>query len=160
MKPSRAMIPAEISWAYIALSLAWSGANMWPFKITWLNEVLTKAGHDILWPVFIVIPAAGLMFFSGREYIASRWPSKDPRKRWSLDRIESSARARGWLSLLLAFSFGYMVYVLSIVGKHPNSIMLIAVGGVVFTLWSWLENRRVQREYREHTGIFPTSASG
>ena len=154
MKPSRAMIPAEISWAYIALAFAWSGAGFWPFSDSYLNRILEKHEWEWLWLVYMGIPALALMIVSGREHFAH----KRGRCNTLID-MDASARLRGRLSLALCFSWIYAEYVLVVVQKRPSALLLIAAGGAFFMFYAWVENRRVQRDVRKQTGTYAAPAA-
>lgn len=158
MKPSRAFITGEISWAYVALAFAWSGIGWWPFENAYLAYVLDRREWSWIWCVAMGVPGAALMIASLREHIAFRWPDPNPMRRWSMIQIDKSARLRGRLCLTLAFSWLYAFYVLTVVTKRPGAFLLIAVGGCAFMLAAWVENRRVQRDIRKQTSSFPAAA--
>lgn len=155
MKPSRAMITGELSWAWIALGFAWSGSGLWPFGDSYLHMMLDKRDLDTLWVLAIGVPAALLMFASAREFIAYRWPPENPMRRWTIIQLEWSAKLRGRLCFALAFSWAYVFYVLVNTSTRPSAILPVAVGGFLFMMLFWIENRRVQRDIRKQTSSFP-----
>lgn len=157
MKPSRAMIPAEVSWAYIALVFAWSGSGLWPFESSYLHKVLARDDGDTLWTVVIGLPAILLMIASLREYIAHRWP-KWGRRNWSMIDMDISARIRGRLCFALAFSWAYVVYAVLMHVAGGLTVLSLALGGFAFMLFSWVENRRVQRDIKKQTIGFSVRA--
>jgi hypothetical protein len=144
MKPSRAMITGEISWAFIALCFAWGGSGMWPFEASALHARLYDWDYNYLWTAVIGIPALGLMWISGTEYLSCQ------NSAWDFPRINDSAHKRGRLCFALAFVWAYIFYVLNKATTEPAVMSLIALGGAWFCLWFWAENRRVQREYRRN----------
>lgn len=158
MKPSRAMISGEISWAWVALAFAWSGSGLWPFAESYLHMVLDKRDLDEIWCAAIGIPSTLLMVASTREWIAHRWPSLDPLKRWTIQQLDNSARLRGRMCLALLFSWVYVTYILLRTSSRPSAITPVAIGGALFMLWFWIENRRVQRDIRKQTAGFPSAA--
>ena len=154
MKPSRRMIPGEISWAYIALCFAWAGAGFWPFDDAYLNRVLEKNHWEWLWLVFMGLPAAALMFVSGREHILSTHGRCN-----SMIEIDICAKWRARFTLILAGSWLYAVYVLILIQKRPSALMMVALGGLFFMLWAWGENKRVRRDVKKQTGSFSAPAA-
>lgn len=169
MKPSRYMLTGEISWALIALAFAWSGMGGWPLAPSYLHRMLERQGNEVLWVLVIGIPALLLVFVSLREWIAHQRAARDVRRRWSLVELDRSARIRGRLCLAMVASWAYMFKVMlagALAGMFPNgqaaldapranAILPIALFGAVCMLWFYLENRRVQRDVRKATGVFP-----
>jgi len=166
MKPSHRMLTGEIGWAFVALSFAWSGMGGWPLEPSYLHRALERTGETVLWGAAIGIPALVLLIASLREYwaIAHWWA--DARKRWSIVQIDRSVRIRGRMCLVLAVSWAYMFKVMLELsgleetangvfeGVRANAIMPIALFGCLCMFWSYLENRRVQRDVRKATGRF------
>jgi MFS family permease len=161
------MLTGEIFGALVALSFAWSGMGGWPLLPSYLHRALDRTGETELWSIVIGIPALVLLVVSMREYWAIARPPADPAKRWSLIQIDRSVRIRGRMCLVMAASWAYMFKVmleLSVLrdtanhvfeGVRANAIMPIALFGCLCMFWSWLENRRVQRDVRKATGHFP-----
>jgi hypothetical protein len=167
MKPSHRMLTGEIFGALVALSFAWSGMGGWPLEPSYLNRALERTGETVLWAVAIGIPALVLLVVSMREYWAIAHPPADTAKRWSIVEIDRSVRIRAWMCLAMSVSWAYMFKVmleLSVLretangvfeGVRANAIMPIALFGCLCMFWSWLENRRVQRDVRKATAVFP-----
>lgn len=167
MKPSHRMLTGEISWALVALSFVWSGMGGWPLEASYLHRALDRLGETALWSAVLGVPAAVLFFASTREHFAFTHPPADPRKRWSLADLDRSARVRSVCSGLMCLSWLYIFKVvveLSVLratpngvfeGLRANAIMPIALAGAVCTFWFWWENRRVRRDVRKATGVFP-----
>ena len=167
MKPSHRMLTGEIGWALVALSFAWSGMGGWPLEPSYLHRALDRQGETWLWSLVIGIPALVLFVVSMREYWAIAHPPADPAKRWSIFQIDRSVRIRACMCLVTSASWAYMFKVmleLSVLrdtanhvfeGVRANAIMPIALFGCLCMFWSWLENRRVQRDVRNKTGVFP-----
>lgn len=167
MKPSHRMLTGEIFGSFVALSFAWSGMGGWPLEPSYLHRALER--HDVtwLWSTVIGIPALVLLAVSLREYFAFTHPPVDPARRWSIWQIERSARIRAWMCLAMSASWAYMFKVmveLSVLretangvfeGVRANAILPIALFGCLCMFWFWLENRRVQRDVRKHTAVFP-----
>ena len=153
MKPSRAMIMAEISWAYVALCFAWAGAGIWPFDDAYLNRVLERHDWEVLFAVFMGVPAVALMIAAAKEHFLHKRGLCN-----TMIAMDASARLRGRLALILAFSWLYAEYVLVVVQRRPSALMLIAAGGFFFMTYAWVENRRVQRDVRKQTGTFAASS--
>ena len=169
MKPSRYMLTGEISWALVALSFAWSGMGGWPMAPSYLSRMLERRGggmfvsEQVLWTVVIGVPALVLLFMSLREW----WAHK--RHIWTMAQIEQSSRIRGRMCLVMFVSWLYMFKVMlagAVASMFPNGVQMldapranamlpIALFGAVCMLWFWLENRRVQRDVRKATGVFP-----
>jgi hypothetical protein len=165
------MLTGEIGWAFVALSFAWSGMGGWPLEPSYLHRALERTGETVLWGVAIGIPALVLLVASLREYWAIAYPPADPwrarARRWSILQIDRSARIRGRMCLVLAGSWAYMFKVmleLSVLqetangvfeGVRANAIIPISLFGCLCMFWSYLENRRVQRDVRKATGMFP-----
>lgn len=155
MKPSRAMITGELSWAWVALSFAWSGSGLWPFESSYLHVTLDRRGQEWIWSLFVGVPAVALMIASAREWFSHCYFALAPTMRsWSIFQLDKSASVRGWLCLALAFSWLYVLYVMLTSTGRPNAILPVALGGLVFMIMFWLENRRVQRDIRKHTASF------
>lgn len=140
--------------AFVALCYAWSGLGWWPLSESYLHLTLTKNSYNLWWAGLVGVPAAMLLYLSGRE-----WAAQFLKRRWDLLEIEHSATRRSWMCLVLAWSWGYIVYVLLHLGGRPNALLLIALGSVVFSLWFFAENRRVKREFKEQATIFPRSTA-
>ena len=148
------MIPAEISWAYIAFCFAWAGGGFWPFDDAYLNRVLERKGWEFLWLFSMGIPALSLMIVSARELYLYRKGRCN-----SLLAIDLFAKWRSRLSVVLLFSWLYAVFTLHAVQKHPSALKMVAYGGVCFMFWAWLENKRVRRDVRKQTGTFAAPAA-
>jgi hypothetical protein len=162
MKPSRAMITGEISWAFVALCFAWSGSGLWPMQSTYLHDLLDQRAQDVWWTLFIGVPSLGLFVVSLREYVGSYDRRRAPRaraQRWPLEKLERSAHIRGWLCATLAFSWTYIAYMLLKLSARPSAILPVAVGGAVFAIWFLIENRRVQRECRKRADVHSAAAA-
>ena len=141
-KPSRAMISGELSWAFMALLLAWSGSGLLGMEGSFLNRALVARGEFVIayWSVLIGVPALALVFCSGREYLLSK------RERWSMEQLLRSSRTRFWCCVALAFSWLYMLNVIWGFGTRTSALRGIALGGLLFTMWFVWENGRVRRE--------------
>lgn len=167
MKPSHRMLTGEISWALIALSFVWSGMGGWPLAASHLHQALERQGVTWLWLAVIGIPALVLLVASVREYWAIERPPKDLARRWMLLDFDLSARIRSRCCLAMVISWAYMLYVMVKLavpretangvfeGVRANAIMPIALFGCLCMFWFWWENRRVQRDVRKQTGVFP-----
>lgn len=154
MKPSRAMITGELSWAWVALSFAWAGSGLWPFGESYLHAALDKKGLDEVWSVLVGAPAALLMYFSAREWMSQHVIGVS----WTEVQLDMSARLRGSLSLALAFSWFYVIYVMVATPGRPSPLLLIGMGGAFFMLTFWIENRRVQRDIKKRNKTFVVRA--
>lgn len=152
MRPSRAMITGEVSWAYIALCFAWAGAGGWPLEPTWLYYALLKAGHQVVWPLVMSIPALLLTVTSMREWCAHGVTARRVGG-WGLVALDQSAKMRARLCLLMVLSWAYMLYMLPAVSEGMNVLEAIAAGGCGITWWFYKENRRVRREIRQQTFV-------
>lgn len=149
------MITGELSWAWIALSFAWSGSGVWPFADSYLHAALDKRDLDWVWSVFVGAPAALLLIFSAREWLSHCSQRVGLARQWTIFQLERSAMVRGRLCLALVFSWLYVFYVISTSpSSRPSAITPVAAGGAFFMLMFWLENRRVQRDIRKHTASF------
>lgn len=148
MKPSRAMIPGEISWAFIALAYAWAGAGAWPLQPGSLYYVVSRHAHPALWGLLLGVPALLLMLASAREWAAHFRACGDYTQRWSVEELHRSAQLRGRLCLALIAGWGYMIKIAAGITSGANATSVVALGGVLFMLWFYIENRRVQREIR------------
>lgn len=144
-RPSRAMISGEMSWAAIALVLAWSGSGLGGMAGSYLNHVLAQKHwlEPFLWAAVIGVPAAALLVVSAWEYALSK------RHAWALDRVELWARLRGGLDVALAFSWLYMVHVLETMSARPSALRGFGMLGIAFCAWFVIENRRVRRHCRK-----------
>lgn len=150
MKPSRAMIPGEISWAFIALAFAWAGSGAWPLEPGPLYRMVAKHAHPWIWGALLGAPALVLMWVSAREwraYCCRRVP-----RCWSLHELEASARRRGRLCLALLAGWLYMLKIAGGAIHGTSATAAVAAGGIAFMLWFYVENRRVQREIRVQNG--------
>lgn len=155
MKPSRAMLTGELSWAFVAVCVAWAGSGLWPMEGTHLHSILYTWKYDYLWTGLIGIPALALLWVSAKEhFLCHNQPNF-----WDLGKINASASLRGRLCLMLAFTWAYILYVMVNVVAEYSTLTLVSLGGVVFCLWFWTENRRVQRDFRKHSAIPASSAS-
>jgi len=154
------MITGEISWAIVAIALAWSGAGIWPLHESYLHSVLDRRNYDSVWLAVIGAPAVLLIYFSIREYLAHSSPHPEPGKRWFNEDYRRSALIRGRLCFALTFSWIYIVYMMTRFEGRPSAITPIAIGGAVMCLWFWVENRRVQRECRKQNNDFTTPITG
>ena len=145
LRPSRGMISGELSWAAIALVLAWSGSGLLGMDGSYLNQVMERSSRfgPLLWTVLVGAPALALMTVSLREYLLAG------REAWPLEQLEQSAAVRAWLSAALAFSWLYMLHVLTTISARPSALRGLAIAGLVFCAWFVWENRRVQRECRQ-----------
>lgn len=158
MKPSRAMITGEISWAWVAIAFAYVGAGLPPFDESYLHLALDKRGIDWLWALAAGAPGLVLLYFSTREYLVYRFPPTDPMLRWTMVEIDHSARVRGRASIALVFSWSYITYASLTTSSRPSVVLPVAIGGAFFSLWFWVENRRVQRDIRKETTSIPAAA--
>lgn len=158
MKPSRMMITGELGWAWVAIVFAYVGAGLPPFQMAYLHLALDKADVDWLWGFAVGAPGLALLVFALREYLAFRYPSVDIQRRWTLVEIDRSARLRGRMNLALAFSWAYIIYANLQTSSRPSVVLPVAAGGIIFSLWFWVENRRVQRDIRKDTASFPSAA--
>lgn len=150
MRPSRAMITGELSWAWFALTFAWAGSGLWPFHGSYLHRVLDNADMDVVWSFLIGLPAGALMFFSAREWLAHCRQRTSGRPQWTMVQLDHSVRLRGWLCFALAFSWLYVIYIMLLTSPR-SPLTMIAAGGVFFMLMFWVENRRVQRDIKKQT---------
>ena len=174
MKPSRYMLTGEISWALVAISFAWSGMGGWPLAESYLSRMLGRlddAGMllttQFLWATVIGIPALILLFVSGREW----WAHK--RHAWTMFQVERSSRLRARMCLVMFISWVYMLKVMiegAIMSMFPNGAQMfdvpranamlpIAFFGALCMLWFWWENKRVMRDVRKATGVYPAYPS-
>lgn len=151
MKPSRAMISGEMSWAFVALAFAWAGVT----QGSYLNRLLEQHAEPLLWGVLLAGPALVLMALSVREWIAH-----SSRRCWGIVELEASARWRGRLCLALIAGWLYMLKIAATFSSGANATSAVALGGVVFMLWFYIQNRRVQREIRVQTAQFGAAAPG
>lgn len=148
------MITGEMSWAWIALSFAWAGSGIWPFDGSHLHQVLDRRGLDEIWALFVGLPAAALLYFSSREWVAHCAARNGFAAAWSVIENARSAKWRARLCMTLTFSWMYVFYALvSAHNNKPSALIPVALGGVVFMLMFWLENRRVQRDIRKSSSI-------
>lgn len=145
LRPSRAMISGELSWAAIAFVLGWSGAGILGMDGSYLNQVLEREHWlaPALWIIVLGVPAAALFIVSGWEYALSQ------RQAWPLDRIERWAAMRARLVSALAFSWLYMLYALDATSARPSALRGLGVLGFAFCAWFVIENRRVRRHCRK-----------
>lgn len=164
MKPSRYMLTGEISWALVALSFAWSGVGGWPLAPSYLHRMLERQGESVLWALVIGIPALVLIVVSAREWFS---------RGWTMLKVERSCRLRGRLCLVMLVSWLYMFKVMldgALASMFPNGVQALdapranamlplALFGALCMLWFWSENRRVQRDVRKATGVFPAYPS-
>ena len=109
------------------------------------------------------VPAVVLLFMSLREWCAHK------RRIWTMAQVEQSSRIRGRMCLVMVVSWLYMFKVMlagAIATMFPNGVQAldapranamlpIALFGAICMLWFWMENRRVQRDVRKATGVFP-----
>lgn len=152
LKPSRQMITGEISWAFIALAYAWSGSGGWPFEPGPLHRLVERSNSPVLWMIMMGLPGALLALLAMKEWLSNRC-SVPYEERWGLLKLEKSAIWRGRACLALLFSWFYMIKVIldGRSAEGANTSMAIAVGGVVFMGWFYVENRRVRRDVRNQT---------
>jgi hypothetical protein len=142
LRPSRAMISGELSWAFVAICFAWAGSSLPPFGDGYINRVLERHELDEIWPYVTSIPAIVLLMASLAEL---KW---DWRRRWTPEFLERSAAVRSWANAGLLFSWAYILMMLLKIG-FSGVLLMVAVGGVAFSGWFVWENRRVQRDYRK-----------
>ena len=168
MKPSRHMLTGEISWAMIAICYAWSGMGGWPLAPSYLYRMLERQGEQWIWTLVIGIPALVLLVVSSREWFANL-----RRTQWDMFRIERSSRLRGRLCLVMLVSWLYMFMVMlrsafdsmfpngaqALDAPRANAMLPLALFGVICMFWFWWENKRVQRDVRKATGVFPAYPS-
>lgn len=164
MKPSRAMITGEISWAFVALCFAWSGSGLWPLETSYLYFMLHQQGLAYWWALIIGAPSCALFCVSLLEYVSTHDRRRDPLRlhesRWPPTRLERSARLRGRLCAALLLSWVYMAYFMVKLSARPSAILPVAIGGAVFALWFLIENRRVQRECKRRSHPGSAAAAG
>jgi hypothetical protein len=157
MKPSRAMIPGEISWAFIAL--LYVASALWPDSV--LHDRLVSMGMVslMLWTTLLGVPSIWLMFVSSREWVAHCQACKGNAQRWTIFETDRSAMLRGRLCLALLLGWAYMLHVILSGDVFKGAIISTGIsgGGCVFMLWFYKENRRVRREIRNGTAV--TSAA-
>jgi hypothetical protein len=153
MKPSRAMIPGEMSWAFIAL--LYVASALWPDSV--LHDRLSAMGivSLALWSCLLGIPALWLMTVSAREWVAHCQACKGFAPRWSIFETDHSAMLRGRLCLALLLGWAYMLYVIASGEVFRGAIISTgtSAGGCLFMLWFYKENRRVRREIRNGTAV-------
>lgn len=143
MRPSRAMIPMELLAASISILVGLVGMTGWPPGIGTLYAALHSYGERYLWFVLLASPAVAMLGFGWLE-----WFSKE--LRMSPERVDRNARRRARASLLQLVSWIYGLKLLAD-ANGAGWIGLLAVIMVVFLGWSYVENRRVQREIRNAT---------
>ena len=151
------MISGELSWAFAALVNAWAGSGAWPFDPGVLHYALKAANHEVVWPIVIAPPAIGLMIVSSNEWLSHLSSHYRMGRDWSLRDLDTSVKIRGWLCLSLVMAWLYMLYVLlPIFGPQvegAKTLIALAIGGIIFTGWFYVENRRVRREIRNHISV-------
>jgi hypothetical protein len=157
VRPSRAMISGEFSWAFVALVYAWAGAGAWPFEPGVFYHALQATDHPTVWPIVIAPPALALMIVSGNEWLSHLGTYRRMGRGWTLAELDQSVKFRGWCCLLLIMAWLYMLYVLlPAFGPQvegAKTLIALAIGGIVFTGWFYIENRRVRREIRNHISL-------
>lgn len=164
MKPSRLMLTGEISWAIVGASFAWSGLGGWPLEQSYLNRALERHDGSILWALAIGVPSLLLLAASCWEWAMRLRAERDPRHRLSIVDVERLARIRGRLCFWMALAWLYIFKVtleLSTNGHAVEEVVRateripIALAGALMTFWFWTEGRRVQRDCRNETGVYP-----
>lgn len=159
MKPSRAMIPGELSWAFLSLCYALAGSGIPPFGAGSLYYALNEHASPELWALLLAVPALVLIWAASREWFAHhRCCSGDEGACWLPSQLYHSAKIRGWCCLWSIPGYGYMLKVLVHDLQRASVLAVIAAGGCVFMWWFYVENRRVRREVRKHGGLDRVSA--
>lgn len=119
---------------------------MFPFEQSLLHHTLRADDQHVAWPLLVAGPALGLVLVSGREWLSY---SSD----WPLSELDWSAKFRSWFCLLLIVSWLYILCVLiPTVGPGVegfNTLIMLAFGGLVFTILFYMENRRLLRDIRD-----------
>lgn len=152
MKPARAMIPGEILCSLFAISLAWSGGGFWPFEPGLLYKILKATdGRNMLWAICLGVPAITLMTLSIREWICGL--------SWTPHQVRVSSCFRGKMVLAMGLCWIYSLYLLGFHANGANSLLLQTIIASMYCGWSYVENRRVQREVRKKNGVTQPSAS-
>lgn len=154
MKPSRAMITGELSWAFVALCYAWAGSGWWPaHERGALYSLLLQRGESpALWSLLLGVPAIALIVLDLREWSCHKYTHYDPRRPVVIGWLEASAVWRGRFCLALIFGWFYMVKAIVVGLAALNAALFISIGGCFFAGWFYVENRRVRRQIRKLAG--------
>lgn len=152
MRPSRGMIPGELSWAVIAMIFAVAGAGIGPFDGGYLTKIVSQVAHPVIWALVLGAPAIALFTLGAVEWRAHCCQGQQA---WTRAQLAKSVRWRGWMNLALIFSWGYLLkeIVLDAEKKAFTVTPAIAVAGIFFMFWFYKENRRVARDLRKHASL-------
>lgn len=157
MKPSRAMIPGEMSWAFIALIYGWSGSGFLGLLPPGpLHSLVLGVSDPMLWSLVLIVPALALLVLGFREWHAHIKCGEEDKEPWTLAQVQWSVSWRARLCICMVFSWMYLAKVIfdAMVAHNRygiSSLIFVAFGGVVFMWWFYKENRRVKREVRKNT---------
>lgn len=132
-KPSNRMISGEVVASLFALAYAVLAIS----PGSYLQRQLLN--HDgvvgvMIWSLFLGIPALAMTVVNIFE--------------WNKPASKCGAIIRSRLSLIQGLSWLYAVHIMMQTGRGYSLLMLHAVIGVTVCAWSYVENRRVRREFR------------
>lgn len=141
-KPARAMIPGEILCALFAFTLAVSGAVGKSSLYYIIQAVDNSVYSNIAWGLCLGVPALTNIYVSSREWMYGH--------SWTISQVADSCKLRGRCVLAQGLAWLYAIKVLfdSLQGNAIPGVKAQTICGLIFCVWAYWENRRVQREKR------------